>query len=152
MKQQRLKLPKYLAVVAKYAPNCVACGATEGVQNAHYSGLYSEKLGNGMGSKSHDYCVARLCRPCHQAMDSYANGNSAERAYQFVTHIWVTLQEVAGAKVNFVVTPNDLKEQKWLKEVATGLTWLITSDSFVDEQGLIEYLASKRNFVERNGK
>lgn len=152
-KQQRLKLPKYLATVAKYVPNCVECGTTEGVQNAHYSGLYSDRLGNGMGSKSHDYCVARLCQDCHVKMDSYADGNDESRAMAFIEAIYQTMRTMALAKMHTAPTPPDLAKQPWLVKTATDLMWLITSDADgIDAEILIDYLASQRDFVEENGK
>ncbi len=152
-KAKRLALPNYLNAVRNHVNHCVKCGETNGLDIAHYSGLYSDKLGNGMGSKSHDYCVARLCRHCHQQMDSYELGNSEQRAWLFVGHIYFTMRELIGVKHNSVTIPKDLKRQQWLNEMATELMWLVCSDDSmaVTSKDLIDCLASKRNYIAKVG-
>ncbi len=150
-KKQRLKLPNYLNAVRNHVNHCVKCGDTSGLEVAHYSGLYSDKLGNGMGSKSHDYCVARLCHDCHEKMDSYAIGNSEQRAMLFIEHIQLTLQELIGVKANAVVVPKDLKRQRWIDKVAEDLDLLIYSDEVLTSKDLIDCLASKRNYIAKVG-
>lgn len=153
MKKQRLKLPKYLDAVGKYVTCCVKCGTTEGLQVAHYSGLYSNRLGNGMGSKSHDYCVARLCQPCHAAFDGYAGDNDDGRAENFIDCIYLTMRELAIVKDTTIPPPAGLKNMPWLETVAKDFMWLITADSeLIDADYLVEFLALKRDEIEAESK
>lgn len=72
--------------------SCVRCGANDGtVVFAHYSGGYSLRLGNGMGTKSNDLCGADLCYACHTEFDQYAAGNTPERDAEFMFCILQTL-------------------------------------------------------------
>lgn len=148
MKQQRLKLKQYLTTVKKYVPHCVECGTTEDVDTAHYSGLYSDRLGNGMGSKSHDYCVARLCRKHHRELDQYAHGNGESRAREFIDYIHLTLAELVATREQFIAVPDDLKQHKWLDRLKNGLD----KHSGKDAVMLINHLAGQRDFVEKSGK
>ncbi len=110
-KQQRLKLPGYLSAVGNHVTHCVNCGTAEGLQIAHYSGLYSDRLGNGMGSKSHDYCVARLCRDCHRKLDNYELGNDEKRAKIFLVAIVKTMTEICRTWRDSTPKPRDISEQ-----------------------------------------
>lgn len=69
--------------------DCIRCGGPDSVA-AHYSGLMSHALGNGMGKKSHDLATAYLCTPCHTHFDSYEDGNDVERAFEFMLMIMKT--------------------------------------------------------------
>lgn len=149
-KQQRLKLPKYLATAAKYVPHCVECGTTEGVQNAHYSGLYSDRLGSGMGSKSHDYCVARLCRDCHVKMDNYAEGNDEERAADFIDAIMETLRLLHWAGRETVPAPKEISQQPWITPLLKKM--LVGGWRCEKPESMIDMLARQRDFVGENGK
>ena len=72
--------------------SCVRCGANDGTTVfAHYSGGYSLRLGNGMGTKSDDLLGADLCHQCHTRFDSYAGGNTPERDSEFMFCIFQTL-------------------------------------------------------------
>lgn len=85
-----VRLPKYLKA-ANDQP-CIACGVNDGTTVfAHYSGLYAGRLGKGTGIKAHDVCGADLCHKCHAEMDSYAKGNTDERAAQFMLYCLLTL-------------------------------------------------------------
>ena len=76
---------------ASNGASCVICGANDGtVLAAHYSGLGSGALGNGMGTKSGDLFVADLCSRCHSSMDSYEAGNDAGRCYEFTMAVLKT--------------------------------------------------------------
>ncbi len=80
--------------------SCVLCGADDGtVVAAHYSGLYSNALGKGMGQKAWDFCSAHLCHRCHTDLDSYAAGNSEERAVRFMVAILKTQKRLFDAGV-----------------------------------------------------
>lgn len=67
---------------------CIRCGTQDGtVVAAHYSGRYANLLGKGTGIKPWDHCVAFYCAHCHAEADSYAGGNSDERAVRFLIDI-----------------------------------------------------------------
>lgn len=86
---QNMKSPKLLE--AARGQSCALCGADDGtVVAAHYSGLYSNALGKGMGQKAWDHCTAHLCHRCHTDLDTYAEGNSEERAIRFMVAIFKT--------------------------------------------------------------
>ncbi len=70
---------------------CVRCGELQGVVPAHYSGLFSDQLGKGMGVKGSDFAIAALCTNCHEWMDNYKDGNDPERAAQFLVYCFKTL-------------------------------------------------------------
>lgn len=149
----RVKLPKYLAAVGNHVTHCVKCGTTEQLEVAHYSGLYSDRLGNGMASKSHDYCVARLCKGCHGDFDGYVGDNDDARALDFVWQIYQTMRAMAVAKENTTPTPPDLAKQPWLIKTATDLMWLMTSDDdSIDAALLIDFLAQQRDTIAECGK
>ena len=74
---------------------CQLCGVDDGtIVPAHYSGIYSQQLGKGMGQKSSDHCVAALCHPCHESMDKYTDGNTDARAVRFMLAIFKTQWEL----------------------------------------------------------
>lgn len=84
-----MKSPKLLE--AARGQSCALCGADDGtVVAAHYSGLYSNALGKGMGQKAWDHCTAHLCHRCHNDLDTYAEGNNEERAIRFMVAIFKT--------------------------------------------------------------
>lgn len=84
-----MKSPKLLE--AARGQSCALCGADDGtVVAAHYSGLYSNALGKGMGQKAWDHCTAHLCHRCHTDLDAYAEGNNEERAIRFMVAIFKT--------------------------------------------------------------
>lgn len=84
-----MKSPKLLK--AARGQSCALCGADDGtVVAAHYSGLYSNALGKGMGQKAWDHCTAHLCHRCHTDLDTYADGNNEERAIRFMVAIFKT--------------------------------------------------------------
>lgn len=152
-KQPRLELPKYLDTVRNHVTHCVKCGTTEKLEVAHYSGLYADRLGKGMGSKCHDYAVARLCRDCHTKLDSYAEGNDEQRAMDFIWYIYQTMRIMALAEQNTTPTPKDLAALPWLTKTTIDLMWLITSDADgIDADLLIDFLAQQRNDIAGWGK
>ena len=60
--------------------SCVNCGARDGtVVAAHYTGLRGHLLGKGTGHKSHDLCIADLCRACHHKFDVAFDGSSFDK-------------------------------------------------------------------------
>ena len=70
---------------------CVRCGADDGtIVGCHYSGDLQHLLGKGMGSKCTDAAVAALCYKCHSHMDTYQDGNTAERSEEFLYLIIIT--------------------------------------------------------------
>lgn len=75
-----------------YAPGvvCLRCGATP-CEPCHYSGYLAHKVGKSGACKSADAVSAHLCRACHVALDTYTEGNDAERAAQFLMLCWQTL-------------------------------------------------------------
>jgi len=85
--------PKILRYAQDYP--CIRCGRDDGtVVAAHYSGLFSNLLGKGMGQKPHDHCVAHLCRDCHIDYDAYTKGNNEGRAINFLMDILLTLERL----------------------------------------------------------
>ena len=83
--------------ILDYARNypCIQCRNDDGtIVAAHYSGIYADMLGKGMGQKPHDHCVAYLCRACHIDYDSYHSGNTEERANAFLMDILLTLERL----------------------------------------------------------
>lgn len=83
---------------------CVLCNRADGtVVAAHYFGLRRYSLGGGMGHKVTDAAIAFLCGPCHERLDSYADGNTIERSEEFLYAIvatWGRLCERGFVKVN----------------------------------------------------
>ncbi len=69
--------------------DCVKCGGPDAMA-AHYSGMHSNRLGKAMGKKAHDLATAYLCHRCHTEMDSYAEGNDAERSAEFLMLVMLT--------------------------------------------------------------
>ena len=65
---------------------CALCGAN-GEQVAHYSGRYAHVLGRGRGVKASDHATCKLCKSCHDWLDSYAGGNDDERTIMFLLAI-----------------------------------------------------------------
>lgn len=60
---------------------CQICGVRDDtVVGAHYQGLYSDRLGKGVAQKPSDAAIIACCHACHFQVDSYADGNTAERA------------------------------------------------------------------------
>lgn len=149
-KQPRLQLPKYLDAVRNHVTHCVKCGTTEKLDVAHYSGLYADRLSKGTGSKCHDYAVARLCRSCHTAMDSYAEGNNEERALAFLYAIEETLHCLHWSLTESIPVPNDLKQQEWLetvlKRMITSRLWNETANE------VTKMLAEQRDYIAECGK
>lgn len=147
----RVKLPKYLDAVRSYVTHCVKCGTTEQLEVAHYSGLYSDRLGNGMASKSHDYCVARLCKGCHGDFDGYVGDNDDARALDFVQAINRTMLTLWHIWLNSTPKPKDIDEQlKWLGDVNQELDWKLWQGHSATE--IIEFLAQQRDYIAERGK
>jgi len=85
--------PKILRYARDYP--CIRCNNDDGtIVGAHYSGIFSDLLGKGMGQKPHDHCVAYLCRDCHIDYDSYTHGNTYDRAIQFLMDILLTQERL----------------------------------------------------------
>lgn len=92
-KNGRIEMPKLLK--AANGQSCIKCGVYDkSVVPAHYSGLWAHRLGNGVGTKCHDFCVADLCRVCrkrHADFDDYSHGNDWERSTEFLVLCFETL-------------------------------------------------------------
>lgn len=72
--------------------SCVRCNTDDGtIVAAHYSGVYSNRLGRGKGIKPHDFCCADLCSKCHAYFDQYESPNDDSRAAEFMLMILLTL-------------------------------------------------------------
>lgn len=60
---------------------CQICGVRDDtVVGAHYQGLYSQRLGKGMGQKPTDLAIFAACRDCHAKVDNYEHGNIDQQA------------------------------------------------------------------------
>ena len=98
---------KYLNEVAGLM-TCQLCGAMDGtIVPAHYSGMYANSLGKGMGQKAADHCVAALCGRCHADFDGYQNGNNDERAARFMTAILKTQHALLQNGVSIAASRED---------------------------------------------
>jgi hypothetical protein len=77
---------KKLLQAAQYYP-CQFCGADNATTvAAHYQGMWSNKVGKGMGMKPHDAAIAYLCSDCHDLLDGRtkeANFGAAEKHAMF---------------------------------------------------------------------
>lgn len=92
MLQKNLIIRSKKMLDAARGESCVRCDANDGtVVAAHYSGIYATRFGRGRGIKPHDFCVADLCSRCHGYFDSYENGNTDERAAEFMTYVLLTI-------------------------------------------------------------
>lgn len=80
----------YLDLAYVPGTRCLRCGGWP-CEPCHYSGYLSHIVGKGGASKAADLVSAHLCRACHVALDTYTNGNSAERAADFLMLCWQTL-------------------------------------------------------------
>lgn len=87
-RQPRQESPALLK--AANGRDCIRCGSPDAVA-AHYSGIGSQMLGKGTGTKCHDIATAELCDTCHKEFDQYADGNDYERAWEFLMLIMRTI-------------------------------------------------------------
>lgn len=63
---------------------CIRCRSLGTTVGAHYNGLFQHRVGRGKGVKCHDFLIADLCRSCHDHFDSFKDGNTYERAAEFL--------------------------------------------------------------------
>lgn len=71
---------KKLLALAKHYP-CQYCSTDNGtIVAAHYSGMWSNKVGKGKGLKPHDAAIAYLCMDCHDIVDNRNNVYSEHEA------------------------------------------------------------------------
>ena len=89
---------------------CICCGSNPAsVIPAHYSGMWSNKLGKGYGIKPHDL-TADLCGECHHKFDNHINGNNLENSFLFCTYIISSLmRRVEDGQVDFPEMEDELE-------------------------------------------
>ena len=82
----------YLDLVYLDGVRCAKCGAQASgfmqTDPAHYSGLFSDRLGKGGAQKCADIVSCPLCRKCHTDFDLYRTGNDEKRAAEFLLLCW----------------------------------------------------------------
>lgn len=89
LQKQKPMRSRKLLDAAKGQP-CVICGDDRTTVAAHYSGLYADRLGKGVGQKSGDIFAAHLCALHHAELDQYINGNTDARALRFFLAVFET--------------------------------------------------------------
>jgi hypothetical protein len=64
---------------------CIRCSKKDGtIIGAHYNGMFQHRLARGKGAKCHDFLLADLCSECHVYFDTFKEGNTYERAAEFL--------------------------------------------------------------------
>ena len=73
---------------------CVRCGCEDGtIVPAHYTGVRRNAFGGGLGIKVADILTARLCRKCHEWIDTLSRDKEDrwEHSEEFLTLIALTI-------------------------------------------------------------